>query len=77
MTAQPRSLAKERRSKALVVVTVPVAEAGTLIVKFVLGVIAVMVTGYVTVPEPSVVNALAEPPTVLLTWKVFAVALTT
>ena len=55
-----------------VTVVAPDADAGTLSVMLVFVVIAVMVVGYLKVPLPSVVNAIAEPPTVRANWKVFA-----
>ena len=47
-----------------VTVVAPDADAGTLSVMLVLVVIAVMVVGYLTVPLPLVVSAIAAPPTV-------------
>ena len=47
-----------------VTVVAPDADAGTLSVILVFVVIAVMVVGYRKVPLPSVVSAIAEPPTV-------------
>ncbi len=55
----------------------PVAVGGTLTVMLVLVVMAVMVVGYRTVPEPFVVKAFADPPMVSDTWNVPPVALTT
>lgn len=47
-----------------VIVTVPEADAGALSVMLVFATTAVIVVGYLTVPLPSVVRAIAAPPAV-------------